>query len=79
MKIEFFFPNKSMSYLHYNVFKVGSALNGYPLTVGGYTGIHQVDPFSTHPLNGMMLLLRTGIMTNVVEKTVHLNSVFQSL
>lgn len=53
MKFEFLFPNKSMSYLHYNVFKVGPAVKGYPLTIGGYTGIHKGDPFSTHPLNGM--------------------------
>ena len=52
MKFEFLLPNKSMSYLHYKVFKVGSAINGYPLTIGGYTGIHGSDPFSTHPLNG---------------------------
>ena len=58
MKFEFLLPNKSMSYLHYSVFKVGPAADGYPLTIGGYTGIHKVDPFTTHSLNGMKFTTR---------------------
>ena len=53
MKLEFTFTNKTKSYLHYLVFKVGPAIKGYPLTIGGYTGIQGTDPFSTLSLNGM--------------------------
>ena len=53
LRIDFEFENKTRSYLHYNVFKVGSASEKYPLTISGFTGITPTDPFSTHPLNGM--------------------------
>ena len=32
MRVDFEFENKTRSYLHYNVFKVGSATDEYPLT-----------------------------------------------
>ena len=53
LRIDFEFENKTRSYLHYNVFKVGSASEKYPLTISGFTGITPTDPFLTHPLNGM--------------------------
>ena len=40
-------PNKTKSYLHYNMFRVGSASKEYPLTVGGFTSIIPNDPFTT--------------------------------
>ena len=54
LRVDFEFKNKTRSYLHYNVFKVGSATSEYPLTISGFTGITPEDPFSTRtPLNGM--------------------------
>ena len=49
----FEFENTTRSYLHYNVFKVGSTSDEYPLTISGFTGITPTDPFSTHQLSGM--------------------------
>ena len=47
LRVDFEFKNKTRSYLHYNVFKVGSATDEYPLTISGFTGITPTDPFST--------------------------------
>ena len=52
LRIDFEFQNKTRSYLHYNVFKVGSATDEYPLTISGFTGITPTDPFETTPHNG---------------------------
>jgi len=52
LRIDFQFENHTRSYLHYNVFRVGTESEGYPLTIGGFTGITPTDPFATHPLNG---------------------------
>ena len=52
LRIDFEFKNGTRSYLHYNEFKVGSATDEYPLTIGGFTGITPTDPFVTHPHNG---------------------------
>ena len=52
LRVDFEFQNKTRSYLHYNVFKVGSATDEYRLTISGFTGITPTDPFTTHPLNG---------------------------
>ena len=49
LRVDFEFENKTRSYLHYNVFKVGSATDEYPLTIGGFTGITPTDPFATAP------------------------------
>ena len=38
MRVDFQKNDNSWSYLHYDVFKVGSPSAEYPLTVGGYTG-----------------------------------------
>ena len=53
LRVDFEFKNKTRSYLHYNVFKVGNSNDEYPLTVSGFTGITPTDPFSTHQLSGM--------------------------
>ena len=52
MRVDYQFNNKTLSYLHYNQFSVGSASEEYPLTVGGFTGVG-TDWFASHPLNGM--------------------------
>ena len=52
LRVDFEFPNKTRSYFHYNVFRVGSATEEYPLTIDGFTGITPTDSFSTHSLNG---------------------------
>ena len=52
MRVDFEFENKTRSYLHYNVFKVGGTKEGYQLTISGFTGITPTDPFSTHTHNG---------------------------
>ena len=48
LRVDFEFKNKTRSYLHYNVFKVGSTTDEYPLTISGFTGITPTDPFSAH-------------------------------
>ena len=53
LRVDFEFENKTRSYLHYNVFKVGNATDEYPLTISGFTGITPSDPFSQHSHNGM--------------------------
>ena len=51
-RVDFTFQNKTRSYLHYNVFKVGSATDEYPLTISGFTGITPTDPFAAGRHNG---------------------------
>ena len=53
LRVDFEFADKTRSHLHYTSFKVGSATDEYPLTIGGFTGITSTDPFSSHPLNGL--------------------------
>ena len=48
LRVDFEFKNKTRSYLHYKTFKVGSATDEYPLTIGGFTGITPTDPFVHH-------------------------------
>ena len=52
LRVDFEFENGTRSYLHYNEFKVGSATDEYPLTIGGFTGITPTDPFATGGHNG---------------------------
>ena len=52
MRVDYQFNNKTWSYFHYNQFRVGSASEEYPLTVGGFTGVG-TDQFARQPLNGM--------------------------
>ena len=47
MRVDYQLFNKSWSYLHYNQFSVGSTSEGYPLTVGGFTGV-DTDGFAYH-------------------------------
>jgi len=37
MRLDIMDNNKKKSFLHYNNFKVGTAEDGYPLTIEGYT------------------------------------------
>ena len=52
LRIDFEFEDKTRSHLHYNVFKVGSATDEYPLTISGFNGIIFPDPFATGRQNG---------------------------
>ena len=52
LRIDFEFKNKTTSYIHYSKFKVGSATDKYPLTIGGFTGITPTDLFATGGHNG---------------------------
>ena len=52
LRVDFEFKNKTRSYLHYNEFKVGSATDEYPLTIGRFTGITPDDPFQRDNHNG---------------------------
>ena len=52
MRVDYQKNDKTWSYLHYNQFRVGSASEEYPLTVGGFTG-ECTDWFIRHTLNGM--------------------------
>ena len=48
------YKNGNWYHPHYNQFSVGSASEGYPLTIGGFTGDKDdTDWFADHPLNGM--------------------------
>ena len=53
LRIDLTHSNGSKTYLHYKKFAIGSANDKYPLRISQYSGIYPVDPFSTHPLNGM--------------------------
>ena len=52
MRVDYQKNDKTLSYLHYNQFSVGSASEEYPLTVGGFTGVG-TDWFAARPHNGM--------------------------
>ena len=54
MRVDYQKNAMTWSYLHYNQFSVGSASEGYPLTVGGFTGVG-TDRFNypSRILNGM--------------------------
>ena len=53
MKIVFKLKNDNWHGIHYDWFSVGSASEGYPLTVGGFTGGDDTDWFASHQLSGM--------------------------
>ena len=50
MRIDIQKSDRTWTYFHYNTFKVESANDGYPLTIGGYT-LQSTDYFNG--LNGM--------------------------
>jgi len=54
LRVDFEFPNKTRSYLHYNLFRVGRASKEYPLTISGFIGITPTDPFTStgNSING---------------------------
>ena len=52
MRVDYQKNDKTWSYLHYNQFRVGSASEEYPLTVGRFTGVG-TDYFASHSHNGM--------------------------
>ena len=54
MRVDYQKNDKTLSYLHYNQFSVGSASEEYPLTVGGFTGVG-TNRFNNRPYphNGM--------------------------
>ena len=52
LRVDFGFLSTVRSYLHYTRFKVGSATDEYPLTIGGFTGNTATDPFATRSHNG---------------------------
>ena len=45
LRVDFQFENRTWSYIHYKLFKVGNTTAKYPLTIGGFTGITPGDPF----------------------------------
>ena len=53
LRVDFQYQNGTISYLHYNMFRVGCTTDGYPLTIGVFTGVTPTDPFSTMMHNGM--------------------------
>ena len=55
MRVDYQKYDKTWSYLHYNQFSVGNSSEGYPLTVGGFTGVgdDQFVPGDAGTLNGM--------------------------
>ena len=57
MRVDYQKNDKSLSYLHYNQFSVGSASEEYPLTVGVFTGVGAdlfADQHKHLLLNGML-------------------------
>ena len=54
LRVDFTFSNGTKSYLFYNKFAVGPASSQYQLSISGFSGITNDDPFSSyHPLNNM--------------------------
>lgn len=52
LRIDFTFNNGTSSYLHYNSFSVGPAVDMYPLSISGFTGVAPTDPFTEYPISG---------------------------
>ena len=48
MRVDYQKTDKSMGYLHYKNFTVGSANQEYPLNVSGFTGQGSTDPFTRY-------------------------------
>ena len=57
LRIDYTFTNGTKGYLSYSNFRVGPAIEQYPLTISGFDGV-TADPFSIHPLNGMKFTTR---------------------
>ena len=53
LHIDFTFTNGTKSYMSYNSFSVGPANSQYQLSISGFTGITNEDPFKTYNINGM--------------------------
>ena len=53
MKINYRSKTEGWHGLNYNQFGVGSASEGYPLTIGGFIQDDYTDWFADHSLNGM--------------------------
>ena len=52
LRIDFTFSNGTISFMHYNHFRVGPATDKYRLSISGFTGITPTDPFTDYSLNG---------------------------
>lgn len=52
LRIDLTFNNNTKTYLHYNSFRVGSAIDLYRLSISGYVGIAPTDPFADYPISG---------------------------
>ena len=50
--IDLTLANGTDTYLHYNHFSVGSPSTNYRLSISGFTGITQTDPFYSYLING---------------------------
>ena len=53
LRIDLTHTNGTKTFLHYKQFAIGSASDNYPLQISQYKGIYPVDPFLSHPLNGI--------------------------
>ena len=53
MQINFHFKTGEWYGTHYEHFNVGSASEGYPLTIRGFTGGDDTNWFTSHQLNRM--------------------------
>ena len=54
LRIDYTPTSGTKGYLSYSNFRVGSAAEQYKLTISGFSGVTD-DPFSTHPLNGIIV------------------------
>ena len=52
LRIDFTFDNGTKSFMHYNHFRVGPTTDNYRLSISGFTGITQNDPFTTYNISG---------------------------
>ena len=52
LRIDFTFDNGTKSFMHFNHFRVGPAIDNYRLNISGFTGITPTDPFTRHSING---------------------------
>ena len=53
LRIDFTFTNGTKSYMSYNSFSVGPANSQYQLSISGFIGITNEDPFKSYNINGM--------------------------
>ena len=58
LRIDYYFPNRTKSYLHYNKFAVGPPEDQYQWNISGFNSIGQTDPFDHYHPSGKLNRLK---------------------